>query len=198
MMAAGIYNDLTNKRFGRLLVVKRLPNRNKKTFWECLCNCGKITAVVGDSLTTKRIRDGHSVSTKSCGCLQKEHAIREGQKKRKPEQLSIKHDIFSAYKRRAKKKKLAFEISFDEFCFYLKEPCSYCNRYEVNLCVDKYTNQQLYYNGIDRKNSNLGYTSDNITVCCGQCNYMKLDYSEKEFLDQVERIYLTRIKNVRI
>ena len=57
--------DLTGKRFGKLLVIKRIkPPAHLKskgdTFWKCLCGCGNITIVRGYSLRNK---------TKSCGCL---------------------------------------------------------------------------------------------------------------------------------
>lgn len=61
--------DLTNKRFGRLFVQKRLPNyRTPKgkghAQYECLCDCGVIKSVLAQSLIKGR--------TKSCGCLYNE------------------------------------------------------------------------------------------------------------------------------
>lgn len=61
--------DLTNKRFGKLLVLERdynyqIKNNFNKPYWKCQCDCGNIVTILGKSL-----REG---STKSCGCLQKE------------------------------------------------------------------------------------------------------------------------------
>lgn len=53
--------DLTGKRFGRLVVIKRAPTVDKKTMWECQCDCGK--KVICNS---EYLRNG---DTKSCGCL---------------------------------------------------------------------------------------------------------------------------------
>lgn len=56
--------DLSNKHFGKLLVVERAPvakGHGKHAFWKCLCACGN-TAVVRSNL----LRTGN---TKSCGCL---------------------------------------------------------------------------------------------------------------------------------
>src|SRR5690606_27568041 len=44
-------------------------------------------------------------------------------------------------------------------------------------------------NGIDRVNSNLGYTLENIVPCCKRCNWMKLNISLTDFLRHVGRIY---------
>lgn len=54
--------DIAGKRFGRLLVIKRIG----EGMWECLCDCGTVKAING-----RYIRDGH---TASCGCLYREVA----------------------------------------------------------------------------------------------------------------------------
>lgn len=63
--------DLTNQRFGRLVVLERdfdYPQihqlKNKNAYWKCQCDCGNITTVDGC-----RLRKG---ATRSCGCFQKE------------------------------------------------------------------------------------------------------------------------------
>ena len=38
-----------------------------------------------------------------------------------------------------------------------------------------------YQVSIDRINSNLGYTEENTVLCCQAINYMKNDYSLKDF-----------------
>lgn len=55
--------DLTGKRFGQLVVLKRARSigANRSACWQCLCDCGKKTTVRALSL-----RSGH---TRSCGCL---------------------------------------------------------------------------------------------------------------------------------
>lgn len=49
-------NDLSGKRFGKLLVIKYNGNRK----YECLCDCGNRIVIAEYSLTTG--------NTKSCGC----------------------------------------------------------------------------------------------------------------------------------
>lgn len=56
--------DLTGKRFGRLTVIGIDDRDTRKTFWNCVCDCGNIKAVRSDSLQSGRIL--------SCGCLKKE------------------------------------------------------------------------------------------------------------------------------
>lgn len=58
--------DLTGQRFGRLTVIKRVPNKpySEQACWECLCDCGNTITTVGYSL--------RSGQTNSCGCYYKE------------------------------------------------------------------------------------------------------------------------------
>lgn len=58
--------DLTNQRFGRLLVVSAAASRKGKTFWVCKCDCGITKEVPLDQLRCAR------VPTRSCGCLHSE------------------------------------------------------------------------------------------------------------------------------
>lgn len=66
--------DLTNEKFGKLIVQYDTGKRNSKgsVLWQCLCECGNYTLA-----TSTELRNGHK---KSCGCYQKECASKQGQK----------------------------------------------------------------------------------------------------------------------
>lgn len=53
--------DITGQRFGKLVAIKKAPNRNGKTYWLCKCDCGNEKEV-----QTSHLRCG---KIKSCGCL---------------------------------------------------------------------------------------------------------------------------------
>lgn len=57
------YKDLTNKKFGRLIAISYSTTKNKRAYWNCVCECGKVVEKNGKSLL--------SGLTKSCGCLGK-------------------------------------------------------------------------------------------------------------------------------
>lgn len=64
-----MYNDLTGRRFGRLVVRARAPDHITASgyhhvMWLCDCDCGNEKIIRGKSLIA-----GY---TKSCGCLQRE------------------------------------------------------------------------------------------------------------------------------
>lgn len=64
--------DLSNKKFGRLFVIKDTGKRSpsKKIIYLCKCDCGKTVEVTGYSL-----KKG---DTKSCGCLRIEMMTTHG------------------------------------------------------------------------------------------------------------------------
>lgn len=61
---------MTGQRFGRLLVLHRVPRRPKArgpALWYCQCDCGAIAVIGGSALRTG--------FTKSCGCLRRDVTI---------------------------------------------------------------------------------------------------------------------------
>lgn len=58
-------NDLTGKRYGKLVVLGQDKERSIKcSFWVCKCDCGNVKSINGSSLTT-----GVQIS---CGCIRHE------------------------------------------------------------------------------------------------------------------------------
>ena len=62
----GKFIDLTGKRFNRLVAIKRVDNKGKKTQWLFQCDCGNQKV-----LDPCNVKNG---TIKSCGCLLKESA----------------------------------------------------------------------------------------------------------------------------
>lgn len=70
----GKFCDLSGKKFGRLLVVRRKGHdKFGKILWECKCDCGNGYITLGRHLT-----NGHC---KSCGCLMNEKNLEESKYK---------------------------------------------------------------------------------------------------------------------
>lgn len=63
--------DLTGKKFGRLTVISFERLEKHKTYWKCACDCGLSVVATGNNL--------RSGNTKSCGCLRKETARKQGE-----------------------------------------------------------------------------------------------------------------------
>ena len=61
---AHLFEDLTGKRFGKLVVIRQAETKYSKIHWLCKCDCGNETIV-----STSGLKSGH---TSSCGCYQYE------------------------------------------------------------------------------------------------------------------------------
>lgn len=79
------------------------------------------------------------------------------------------------YKERAVKKNIDFNIDLDDFVSYVKEPCVYCGFNGGIL-------------GLDRIESALGYTTDNVVPCCKVCNYMKFDHTLENWFSYMHQV----------
>lgn len=60
--------DITGERYGRLIAVRRVQNRGRRTVWLFECDCGS-TKKIG----LEAVRGG---LTQSCGCIKKEEIAR--------------------------------------------------------------------------------------------------------------------------
>ena len=55
-----VAEDLTGRRFGKLVAVKKLESKNGRTRWECRCDCGNMHISTAHSLKAGKCT--------SCGC----------------------------------------------------------------------------------------------------------------------------------
>lgn len=88
----------------------------------------------------------------------------------KPTRIKNPTIVFGEINRGAKKRKLQFEISKVRFLqITLQETCAYCGDVDIGW-------------GLDRIDSDLHYTADNVVNCCAICNNMKNDMAVDEFI----------------
>ena len=170
--------DLTNKRFGRLLVLNSVPNRKGRTRWLCQCDCGNKKEIDTRHIVNK-------YSTNSCGCLLIEHNDRYKLEKGE----SSFNSLLRVYKRGATKRGLDFTISSDEFRKITKQDCYYCGENPSNIKTGKTHYGEYIYNGVDRVDNAVGYVDGNCVSCCEFCNRMKMNHSVADFFKKIKKIY---------
>lgn len=76
-------NNLLNKKFGRLTVIKKEGSVNQKILWTAQCDCGNIV----EHLKTEVLKSGH---TQSCGCLWEDRMHEQAGKTKEGESLEGK------------------------------------------------------------------------------------------------------------
>jgi 5-methylcytosine-specific restriction endonuclease McrA len=172
--------DISGTKIGKLTVRKFLYSENGDTHWECICDCGNVCVKKKKHLL-------YGKATKSCGCLYKEV------KRAKP-QKGVKSltERYSQYKYAATIRRqgdgITFDISFSEFKSIVTGACHYCGSVAFS------SDDRHYINGIDRVDSNKGYTLDNVVSCCKHCNWAKRAFSVEEFNEWLDAVALHRIR----
>lgn len=175
MIRSHRFIDLTGKRFGKLKVVNFIGIDNRGTSWKLQCDCGNYTIRLSSNFKKKH--------KQSCGCVSKN----PGKKKAGFERL------FKDYKASAFRRGYEFKISKILFKKLTNELCYYCNSSPSPRYL-KQTVHTLLANGLDRIDSNAGYTPNNVVTCCSRCNIAKNKLNQKDFLTLVEKIYYNVIK----
>lgn len=175
----GIPNDLTGRRFGRLVVLRKedsiKASGKSRTTWLCKCDCGKQKIVRSEYLMRG--------SCASCGCG--EH-IRELK-------LTGLERLYNLKRYEASRRNggLEFTLTPEEFNTLVAGDCYYCGVPPSlkHHMVRKNDKVAITYNGIDRMVNTIGYQYSNCVPCCWKCNAMKLNFSYDDFLKTIARIY---------
>jgi hypothetical protein len=98
---------------------------------------------------------------------------------------------YSEYRSNARNRGIEFKLSVEEFKNIVKQPCHYCGGFSSEW------NKNSRGNGIDRKNSDIGYIYENCVPCCSKCNFVKNNTPYDKFLIYIRRLYETT-KNYKI
>ncbi len=182
--------NFINKKFGRLVIVDIYNDVAKQGFGAiCKCDCGKSHRTSLRCLTKG--------NTSSCGCLAKEIRIANGKKvggRNKKEGTTFRH-LFNNYKRKAKKRKIIFDLNEKDFKDLTKEQCFYCGAEPNNFYIAKHAIDGYLYNGVDRYDNSLGYIRDNCVPCCKRCNQSKNNMTICEFRNWLKGVYRHFIEN---
>lgn len=192
------FQDLTGKINGQLTIVKYVnrpkPNGKAQWLWECNCSCGETIYV-----RTARL-NGTEASQERC----KKCQYKINSKNRVLlNYMQIRNFLYFQYQQKAKKRNNEFNISFEDFDKMIQQNCYYCGQAPEAHKGDLIRLQEkepFKRNGIDRVDSNKGYTLDNIVPCCTMCNFAKLHYSIDEFSEWLKKLYKyqTKVKQLNV
>lgn len=83
---------------------------------------------------------------------------------------------YKKYIRDAKRRKLVFKLTREEFFSFEDKPCRYCG-------------EKVHPISLDRIDNLKGYILSNVDACCSDCNFLKHEFDESNFLSQVHKIF---------
>ena len=163
--------------FGHLTVLRRMPNRNRQTMWECRCDCGKTKVVQGCHL-----RNGH---IKSCGCLQYRYG--EDNKSWKGYK-EIPMKFFSSIVSNARARKIPFEVTIQQVWDLFLAQGRKCALSGLPIVFGANHGRVKGTASLDRRDSSSGYTLDNVQWVHSRINNMKWDMPQSEFLSLCQSV----------
>lgn len=158
-----------NDRFGKLIVKKKISNKNG-IVWKCLCDCGKYMTA-----ETNTLLSGHS---KSCGCGRIE-AISSKTR-------YVTGSYYTSLKCKAKKRNIEFNISIEYLDNLYSLQNSRCCLSGLNINIPKGRMGKKGQNitaSLDRINSNIGYIENNVQFVHKDINYMKWTLNQNYFIE---------------
>ncbi len=170
--------ETVGKKYGRWTVLAKAGrNKNGALLWRCRCDCGAERAI-----GSYQVRSGRS---KSCGCLSRELTLK---RQFLPDGEAAFRGLFRNYSRHAVDRNLKFEIDENAFRSLTSESCHYCGARPSQVRKSQGAIGTYVYNGVDRKNSKMGYIEGNVVPCCFQCNKAKGTRDYDEFIVWAHRI----------
>lgn len=169
--------NLIGKKFGRLTVLRFIgKNNNNKRLFECRCECGNIINAISAKLMC-----GRKVS---CGCKGKEDQLKRQWKG----YGEISGSLWTRIVNQAKLRNIEIDVTIqDVWNLFLKQERK-CKLTDLPL---NFSSSYWATNGtasLDRINSKLGYTKDNIQWVHKDVNQMKMDLNEQYFLEMCVKI----------
>lgn len=174
--------------FGSLVVIEfsHLDKRWRRHY-RVRCRCGTEKTVQGTLLRTG--------NTRSCGC-----AVREAARRRViGHGVAARNQVIAGYRHKAKISERVFDLTVPQFEAVAARPCFYCGAIRSNVAHSPHGTGDYTYNGLDRIDSQKGYTINNVVACCRGCNLAKSARGQGEFIEWVKRChdYLLRTAMAR-
>jgi hypothetical protein len=165
--------NLVGKTFGRLKVIQ-LAGVKHECLWKCICECGQEKI-----LSTGVLTSGH---TKSCGCLM--YQYNKGSSNYKWKGFGeISARLWYRYKNNARIRNIKFSITGREAWEQFVKQNGRCALTGDEISFGSFSSDSSGTASLDRIDSKVGYTVNNIHWVHKTINDMKWDMALKEFFE---------------
>jgi 5-methylcytosine-specific restriction endonuclease McrA len=169
---------------GNVTVLRAAGRDRCNSQWLCRCNiCG-----------TEKVKREYAIKNRpvtTCRCLFSKDTVTSGFNR-----------VYDHYRRHSESLGRSWELTKDDVRNLTSKNCFYCGHPPNNVkdknrqaAVHKGINPlsknvgKFVYNGIDRVDSEKGYTMANVVTCCTTCNLAKRSMSVDEFAAWVRDVY---------
>lgn len=200
--------DLTGRTFGKLVVLGKAGYQRRTTVWTCACGCGKEVNVrrdrlVGDFRISCGCLSGRLIQGDTVAANPAQHSLsrisvlpKRYEPKAILERLLV--SVFKIYRGSAGRRGHEFALTQEQLSIIVQQPCHYCGGTDQRALAasgqPSFASFKRRYpglenlptefplNGIDRKNSKVGYVLENCVPCCKACNIGKQTQGYEQFI----------------
>lgn len=176
-------------KFGKLTILELSHRRIVEcpsgpvsvVYWKCQCECGNIKSISSSNILRRKI------PSCGCSCNGKNPDGKSPYKDRKNSPIPFWY--ISSLKKGAKKRELEYNVSEDylwEVFLSQNKQCVLSGRDLVLIKSNK--KQQLQTASLDRIDSSKGYVEGNVQWVHKNINLMKVDFTDKEFIEMCEDV----------
>ena len=152
------------------------PSSNVKIDYKC-DDCGKIKSVGAHTLFYRENSQYKKTGETFCSrCANKRMSGDSNS------QYKHGNNRYCEYRCNAKSRGIDFNLTVEEFSSLQDKECHYCGLYSSEW------DPRSRGNGVDRKNSKVGYEINNCVPCCSKCNFVKNSMPYDAFISYIKRI----------
>ena len=191
-MAKGQLDDLTGTQRGSIHVLCRAENTpHGDVCYYCRCDCGHEFIAYAGNLRRRK----YQRCAKCRPCTKEANYASEVWHQKALSKLPGEQGLsklFSIYKRNARTYNRTFNLTKEQFTEMTSKNCFYCGRPPYSImhpdrtCRPDVREKGKYvYSGIDRVDSDFGYSLNNCLPCCKICNWLKRDMTQEEFFNHL-------------
>jgi dCMP deaminase len=172
------FTDLTNKKFGQLLVIKLLKEKTKTRgcYWECLCDCGEIIKLASNSLTS-----GNNIT---CGKLKNHYKNDLDPRYNFFKEIPRSH--LNQIKQNAIKRNYEYSVTPEYLWNLFIKQNRKCQLTGENIEFTKNRNSSKFSKettaSLDRIDSSRGYIEGNVQWLHKNVNIMKNTLNNNDFI----------------
>lgn len=153
------FKDFTGKTINNMQFLRAVGrNKYKCWMWEIRCFCGREFVTEGNDITSGKI--------KSCGCK-----LNSEQLKNANYEESIRNSLYAQLKNRGPRRGHNVTLTREEHHKLISGDCYYCGQSPNQ--TKKLNGHQIFANGIDRLDNDIGYELSNCVTACRNCNQAK-------------------------
>lgn len=161
--------ELSNQKFNSWQVLNEYQiNKHGKALWLCICDCGIKKHVLGSDLTSGKSKRCHA-----CGTI-------EANKEKRL--VPLTDTFWGKIRDGAKKRNLDFNLTKEEAYALFLAQNGKCKFTGLELTFNSSTVKTDGTASLDRINSKLGYSIDNIQWVHKKINQIKMDLPDNEFV----------------